>query len=100
MCKAFFFFFLLAFGTSASSSIRDLLLSSMLALCMQEGDLGKTASFADDGEILDGIITRSRGEVRHVCSRKASSSTATPSKEFTSLQKSSSFPDKVTQSKS
>lgn len=30
------------------------------------------------GEILDEIITRSRGEIRHTHSPKASSSTATP----------------------
>ncbi|RDX62319.1 putative boron transporter 2, partial [Mucuna pruriens] len=58
-----------------------------------EGDLSRTASFAD-GEILDGIITRSRGEVRRVCSPKVMNSTATPSLELTSLQ-SPRFPDKV-----
>ncbi|KAE8725388.1 putative boron transporter 3 [Hibiscus syriacus] len=46
------------------------------------GELVRTASFADDGEILDGMITRSRGEMRHICSPKVSSSTTTPSKEF------------------
>ncbi|MED6217027.1 putative boron transporter 2 [Stylosanthes scabra] len=56
-----------------------------------EGELGKTASFADDGEILDGIITRSRGEVRCVCSPKARSSTP-PARVFPSFQRSSSFP--------
>lgn len=59
----------------------------MLALFMQEGDLSKTASFADDGEIVDGIITRSRGEIRHVC-------TPIISQELTSLQ-SPRLPDKV-----
>ncbi|KAJ1414341.1 Bicarbonate transporter, C-terminal [Sesbania bispinosa] len=59
-----------------------------------EGDLSRTASFADDGEILDGFVTRSRGEVRRVCSPKVMSSTATPSKELTGLQ-SPRFPDKV-----
>ncbi|KAI4335046.1 hypothetical protein L6164_013729 [Bauhinia variegata] len=51
-----------------------------------EGDLGRTASFADDGEILDGMITRSRGEIRRICSLKITSSTSTPSKELASLQ--------------
>lgn len=76
-----------AFGLTTLRSIRDLLrlLSSMLAMFMQEGDLGRTASFTD-GEILDGIITRSRGEVRRVCSPKVVSSTAIPSIEFSSLQ--------------
>ncbi|XP_061370458.1 boron transporter 1-like [Gastrolobium bilobum] len=51
-----------------------------------ERDLSSTTSFADDGEILDGIITRSRGEFRRVCSPKVMMSSATtPSKEFTSL---------------
>ncbi|XP_062143265.1 probable boron transporter 2 isoform X2 [Alnus glutinosa] len=50
-----------------------------------EGEMGRTASFADDGEILDGIITRSRGEIRRTCSLKVTSCTATPSKEFKSF---------------
>lgn len=48
--------------------------------------MGRTASFARDGEILDGIITRSRGEIRRTCSLKVTSCTATPSKEFRSLR--------------
>ncbi|KAK7853969.1 putative boron transporter 2 [Quercus suber] len=51
-----------------------------------DGEMGRTASFADDGEILDGIVTRSRGEIRRMCSLKVTSCTATPSKEFRSLQ--------------
>ncbi|KAK4608520.1 hypothetical protein RGQ29_002080 [Quercus rubra] len=51
-----------------------------------DGEMGRTASFADDGEILDGIVTRSRGEIRRMCSLKLTSCTATPSKEFRSLQ--------------
>ncbi|XVF28151.1 hypothetical protein REPUB_Repub15cG0004300 [Reevesia pubescens] len=39
-------------------------------LVTQEGELVRTTSFADDGEILDGMITRSRGEIRRVCSLK------------------------------
>lgn len=60
----------------------------------QEGELVRTASFADDEEILDGMITRSRGEIRRMCSPKVTSSTATPSKEFKSLQ-SPRFSEKV-----
>lgn len=56
--------------------------------------MSRTASFADGGEILDGVITRSRGEIKHVCSPKVTSSTATPSKEFRSIQ-SPLFSDKV-----
>ncbi|EOY06853.1 HCO3- transporter family isoform 2 [Theobroma cacao] len=63
-------------------------------LVTQEGELVRTASFADDEEILDGMITRSRGEIRRMCSPKVTSSTATPSKEFKSLQ-SPRFSEKV-----
>lgn len=49
---------------------------------MQEGELGARLSFADGGEILDGIITRSRGEIKHTCSPKVTSSSATPAKDF------------------
>lgn len=59
-----------------------------------ERELSRTASFADGGEILDGVITRSRGEIKHVCSPKVTSSTTTPSKEFRSIQ-SPQFSDKI-----
>lgn len=64
---------------------------------MQEGGLSRTASIADDGEILDGIITRSRGEVTRICSPKVMSSTVSvkPFKEFTTSIQSPGFPDKV-----
>ncbi|KZV57592.1 boron transporter 1 [Dorcoceras hygrometricum] len=48
---------------------------------MQDGE-GRV-SFDEGREILDGIITRSRGEVRHVSSPKVTSSSATPRKEPT-----------------
>ncbi|KAL0420165.1 UNVERIFIED_CONTAM: putative boron transporter 2 [Sesamum radiatum] len=48
---------------------------------MQEGDVGGRLSFAEGGEILDGIITRSRGEIKHICSPKVTSSSATPAKD-------------------
>ncbi|KAJ6350714.1 hypothetical protein OIU78_006783 [Salix suchowensis] len=35
-----------------------------------EAEMSRAASFADDGEILDGIITRSRGEIKRMCSPK------------------------------
>ncbi|GER55148.1 HCO3- transporter family [Striga asiatica] len=48
-----------------------------------EGEIGGgRLSFAEGGEILDGIITRSRGEIKHTCSPKVTSSSATPSKDF------------------
>lgn len=46
--------------------------------------MSRAASFADGGEILDGMVTRSRGEIRRTCSLKVTSDTATPSKEFRS----------------
>ncbi|MBA0583957.1 hypothetical protein Gorai_014793 [Gossypium raimondii] len=43
-----------------------------------ETELGQGAAYAGDSEILDEVITRSRGEFRHTCSPKITSSTATP----------------------
>ncbi|XP_022983559.1 boron transporter 1-like isoform X2 [Cucurbita maxima] len=43
-----------------------------------EAELGAGASFGGDREILDEVITRSRGEFRHISSPKITSSTATP----------------------
>ncbi|GKV29530.1 hypothetical protein SLEP1_g38451 [Rubroshorea leprosula] len=49
-------------------------------LAAQETELVTgTVSFADGGEILDGMITRSRGEMRRMCNLKNASGTATPS---------------------
>jgi len=49
-------------------------------------ELATGATPAGDAEILDEMVTRSRGEVRHICSPKITSSTATPAKEFTGIQ--------------
>ncbi|XP_022998402.1 boron transporter 1-like [Cucurbita maxima] len=43
-----------------------------------EAELGAGASFGGDGEILDDVITRSRGEFRHISSPKITSSMASP----------------------
>ncbi|KAJ9696747.1 hypothetical protein PVL29_008790 [Vitis rotundifolia] len=51
-----------------------------------EGEMGAGASLAEGGEILDEIITRSRGEIRHMCSPKITSSTATPTKDLRNFQ--------------
>lgn len=59
-----------------------------------EAEMSRAASFADDGEILDGIVTRSRGEIKRMCSPRVPSSDATASKEFRSIQ-SPRFSDKV-----
>ncbi|KAL6525877.1 putative boron transporter 2 [Orobanche minor] len=42
----------------------------------EEGELGGRLSYAEGGEILDGIITRSRGEIKHICSPNITSSSA------------------------
>ncbi|KAI5386314.1 hypothetical protein KIW84_072740 [Lathyrus oleraceus] len=47
-------------------------------------ELHVTGSFAVEGEILDGIITSSRGEVKRICNENATSSIVTPSNEFAS----------------
>ncbi|XP_059592598.1 probable boron transporter 2-like isoform X1 [Vitis vinifera] len=57
-----------------------------------ERELSRRSSFADHGEVLDGIITRGRGEIRRTCSLKMTSSTAMPSKDFKSTK---SFSDRV-----
>ncbi|CAK7348487.1 unnamed protein product [Dovyalis caffra] len=43
-----------------------------------EAELGAGAAYGGDGEILDEVITRSRGEFRHTSSPKITSSTGTP----------------------
>ncbi|KAJ9699890.1 hypothetical protein PVL29_005650 [Vitis rotundifolia] len=57
-----------------------------------ERELSRRSSFADHGEVLDGMITRGRGEIRRTCSLKMTSSTATPTKDFKSTK---SFSDRV-----
>ncbi|KAF8017763.1 hypothetical protein BT93_H2843 [Corymbia citriodora subsp. variegata] len=51
-----------------------------------EGRMSRAMSSADDGEVLDGMITRSRGEIRRTCSSKATSSCTTPSRELKGIQ--------------
>ena len=53
---------------------------------IQETELGHGASYEGDGEIFDEVITRSRGEFRHTCSPKITSSTATPANDPRSHQ--------------
>ncbi|KAK4380156.1 hypothetical protein RND71_002018 [Anisodus tanguticus] len=43
-------------------------------------------SFADDAEILDGMMTRSGGEIRRICSSKVTSCNATPARDSVSIQ--------------
>lgn len=63
-------------------------------LSSMEGEQGIRASSAEAGEILDGIVTRSRGEIKHICSPKITSSTSTPVNDPRNLQ-SPHFPQKV-----
>ncbi|OVA16700.1 Bicarbonate transporter [Macleaya cordata] len=51
-----------------------------------EGESGSRGPFAEDAEILDEVITRSRGEFRRMCSPKVTSSTTTPARDHKSLQ--------------
>ncbi|XP_021768663.1 boron transporter 1-like [Chenopodium quinoa] len=51
-----------------------------------EHELASGATLAGDGEILDEMVTRSRGEVRHICNPKVTSSTTTPSREVRGIQ--------------
>ena len=48
--------------------------------------MGAGASYAGDAEILDEVITRSRGEFRHTNSSKITSSTSTPANDPQSMQ--------------
>ncbi|KAK4759223.1 hypothetical protein SAY87_022354 [Trapa incisa] len=51
-------------------------------------DMSHTRSFADEEEVLDSIITRSRGEIRRTCSSKSMSSAATPFQDIKTLKES------------
>ncbi|WOK95134.1 hypothetical protein Cni_G03841 [Canna indica] len=43
-----------------------------------EVDIAKGCSFAESGEVLDEMVTRSRGEIKHMNSPKVTSSSGTP----------------------
>ncbi|KAK1385526.1 Boron transporter [Heracleum sosnowskyi] len=45
-------------------------------------EIGSSASFTDDREILDDVITRSRGEIRRMCSVKLTGCSEKPRKSF------------------
>ncbi|XP_055818017.1 probable boron transporter 2 isoform X2 [Solanum dulcamara] len=59
-----------------------------------EGEFGSRPSYAESGEILDEMITRSRGEVKRINSPKITSSTATPIRD-TKLLQSPRIPEKA-----
>ncbi|KAJ0743395.1 putative bicarbonate transporter [Helianthus annuus] len=50
----------------------------------QEGEFGARTSAVDAGEVLDEVITRSRGEIRRTCSSRVTSTTVTPSRDVRS----------------
>ncbi|KAG1326088.1 putative GDSL esterase/lipase LIP-4 [Cocos nucifera] len=50
-----------------------------------ETELGIRHSFAEDREILDELVTRSRGEIKHIHSPKVTSSSGTPATEIKSF---------------
>lgn len=53
----------------------------------QEGEFGARSTTAvDGGEVLDEVITRSRGEIRRTCSSRVTSTSATPSRDGMNLQ--------------
>ncbi|XP_024981383.1 boron transporter 1-like isoform X1 [Cynara cardunculus var. scolymus] len=52
----------------------------------QEGEFGARSTSADAGEVLDEVITRSRGEIRRTCSSRVTSTSATPSRDGMNLQ--------------
>ncbi|KAK2649753.1 hypothetical protein Ddye_017242 [Dipteronia dyeriana] len=49
-------------------------------------EIGAGATYVGDGEILDEVITRSRGEFRHTCSPKITSTSETPANDPQSLR--------------
>ena len=84
----------LAYEVTAVSSIASVLLSHIVLLCFidqdsvyfnQEFDMGVRHSHAESGELLDELVTRSRGEIRRVSSPKVTSSTGTPASELQGL---------------
>ena len=46
-----------------------------MSICFQDQDPQRRSTHVDSGEILDEIITRSRGEIRHAQSPRITSST-------------------------
>lgn len=60
--------------------------SLSLSFWLKETDLGARRSHAEAAEILDAVVTRSRGEVKHINSPKVTSSTSTPASNIRSIQ--------------
>lgn len=67
-------------------NVETMLFSLHLSYTSQEIEGGMRPSFSHSEEILDEMITRSRGEVKHMKSPKVSSSTTTtPSRDLKGL---------------
>ncbi|KAJ0111475.1 hypothetical protein Patl1_00826 [Pistacia atlantica] len=64
--------------------IAGLMFPVMIMLLVPERELGAGAASVGDGEILDEVITRSRGEFRHTSSPKITSSSTTPAHDLQS----------------
>lgn len=56
--------------------------SSYFDVLLQDTEMGSSASFADEREIFDGVITRSRGEIRRMCSVNLKGCSEKPKKSF------------------
>ncbi|RRT83874.1 hypothetical protein B296_00004472 [Ensete ventricosum] len=56
-----------------------------LACLWQEVDMGRGSSLAETREVLDEIVTRSRGEIKHMNSPKVTSSGGTPARDVRGL---------------
>ncbi|PWA40728.1 putative boron transporter 2 [Artemisia annua] len=52
----------------------------------QDGEFGARPSNVDVGEVLDEVVTRSRGEIRRTCSSRITSTTTTPTRDGKSIQ--------------
>ncbi|XP_071716204.1 boron transporter 1-like [Rutidosis leptorrhynchoides] len=51
-----------------------------------DGEFGARPAIQDVGEILDEVVTRSRGEIRRTCSSRITSTTATPIRDGKNIQ--------------
>ncbi|XP_044499212.1 probable boron transporter 2 isoform X1 [Mangifera indica] len=69
-----------------SFSQQERVMSRDTSFSRQERVMSRNTSFADHGEILDGMVTRSRGEIRRMCSLKFSSCSVSSSGELKSVQ--------------
>lgn len=62
---------------------------------MQEVDTGVRHSSAESAEILDEMVTRSRGEIKHINSPKVTSSSGTPTTDLRALQSEKAYSPRI-----